>query len=284
MYEVHIDEGIQYRTAENYLGEQEELLLDAYTPVGDDPDTLRPAVLWMSGGSFAELDRQSDGFATIAASAGMVAFSIDYRLRPAISGFIPTNEAVDDGYEDAAAAVEWILGHADEYRIDPRAIVVAGHSAGAITALNLAHLDRPVDGFNPSDHIAMAISDAGFLWPGTEPGANDPPSAMAHGSNDPLVTLTQAEGNCEAINEAGSVCELDVEEGGGHGRGAAALWAFAQPFMAEHGLGQLGFCGKVPDARPEGTSGPSSTNQPPTAGAPATRATVATPLGPRFTG
>ncbi len=243
LYEVTATEGISYRTASNYQGEPVDLKLDVYEPIGADPTTLRPVVLWMHGGYFAFGSRSSADFARIAASSGMVGISIDYRLRPLDNPAIPSGEAVTDAYDDASAAIEWILAHAEDYRIDPNAIIVGGFSAGAITALNLAYWDRHPNGFDPGAHVMMAVADSGLLWPGYEVDADEPPSAMLNGNEDSIVPITVAQGSCDAINAAGATCNIQVVADGGHGFGGNAEWTFAHPLVLSNGLADLGYCG-----------------------------------------
>jgi acetyl esterase len=96
-------------------------------------DTRRPAVISVHGGSWARGDKANSDWRGVCqwlASAGFVAYSVNYRLAPAAT--FPA--AIDD----LAMAVEWIRDteNAAEYGIDPERIGVFGGSAGG----NLAAL------------------------------------------------------------------------------------------------------------------------------------------------
>jgi dienelactone hydrolase len=112
------------------------------------------------------------------ASLGYVAASINYRI-----GFRPTyNEVQRAGYravQDANAAIRYLINRS-AYRIDPNRVFVAGTSAGAITALNVAFMmekNRPeitfggrlgdegtIDMINPGDKGPFKILAVGNMW------------------------------------------------------------------------------------------------------------------------
>lgn len=106
--------------------------VDSAGTVGTD-DALRPAVISIHGGSWARGDKANSDWRGVCqwlASAGFVAYSVNYRLAPAAT--FPA--AIDD----LTMAVEWIrrAENAAEYGIDPERIGVFGGSAGG----NLAAL------------------------------------------------------------------------------------------------------------------------------------------------
>lgn len=92
---------------------------------------LRPAVISIHGGSWARGDKGNSDWRGVCewlASEGFVAFSVNYRLVPAVS--FPA--AIDD----VGHAVEWMRANAATYGIDPDRIGAFGGSAGG----NLATL------------------------------------------------------------------------------------------------------------------------------------------------
>ncbi len=128
------------------------LTMDVYTPVVIDT-MQRPLLMLIHGGAFFNGDKQSPGYkewANYFASRGYVVASINYRL-----GFKPFGPKRIDraGYralQDARAALSYLLSRPGQYHINPSCLFVAGSSAGAITALNLAFLreeDRPVSSY-----------------------------------------------------------------------------------------------------------------------------------------
>ena len=101
--------------------------------------------------------------------------------------------------EDAAAAVQFVVSHADELRIHPDSIVLEGSSAGAITALTLDYercnrLPRAAalpEGWKPAavvSHSGAVYSHEGKLrWTDLTP----PPTLFYHGTDDKIVTFNQ---------------------------------------------------------------------------------------------
>jgi acetyl esterase len=105
-------------------------LLDVYRPA--EPVTApRPAVLYIHGGSFRILSKESHFMMAVAfAKGGYVVFNMNYRLAPRH----PFPAAV----EDVAEAYRWVVENAARWGADPGRLVVAGESAGANLALGLA--------------------------------------------------------------------------------------------------------------------------------------------------
>ncbi len=108
----------------------QDLYADIYqpSPPGESPS---PVVLMMHGGGFIHGKRsQPNGWDRWFAGRGYAVFDIDYRLAPP-----PTwNQAA----QDAACAMHWIAASAQTYHVDGTRILVAGQSAGAGLALQLA--------------------------------------------------------------------------------------------------------------------------------------------------
>lgn len=61
---------------------------------------------------------------------GAVVVSVGYRLAPQFRDPVPA--------QDCLAGLQWVLDHSNELDVDPRRIVLAGHSAGAGLAAGLA--------------------------------------------------------------------------------------------------------------------------------------------------
>ena len=125
-------------------GDDLDLNMDLYRPVTDSTHGPLPLLVLIHGGAFYCGDKQDTGFPEMGrhfAERGYVVASINYRL-----GFWPWSQSVDRaGYQavqDANAAVRFLLDKQNDYNIDPNNIYVAGSSAGAITALNLAFMDE----------------------------------------------------------------------------------------------------------------------------------------------
>ncbi len=112
--------------------------LDVYQPHGDGR-SLRPAVLYVHGGAFSMLSKDTHRVMALQLAArGFVVFNINYRLGPRHRYPAPL--------EDVAAALGWVCDHAEEWGADPTRLAVAGESAGAnlVTALTyIATHPRP---------------------------------------------------------------------------------------------------------------------------------------------
>jgi len=101
----------------------------------------RPLLLFMHGGGFVlgNLDTHDDMARDLAAGAGGVTVSVDYRLAPEH----PYPAAPDDCY----CALEWAVANARELGADPARVVVIGDSAGgnlaAVTAMRARDAGGP---------------------------------------------------------------------------------------------------------------------------------------------
>ncbi len=134
-------------------GGTKNLLMDIYTPAGDNLKN-RPCVVFIFGGGFfmKMVDGMSE-FSKAFAKKGYVGVAIEYRtgyegsskIRLCLGDQTKTvNSYFDAGYratQDAKSAVRYLKANAQRLGINPNQIFVGGHSAGAATALNVAYLD-----------------------------------------------------------------------------------------------------------------------------------------------
>lgn len=135
----------------------ENIPLRVYYPTDLPPGEKRPLIALIHGGYFiwgSYLD--FDAFARALAQKGFITATIEYRLCHRSDCEIarltanPCNISWGNSFVPSAyiAAVDvndgirWLQQHATDYHIDPEKVVVAGHSAGAFTALNAAFLDQ----------------------------------------------------------------------------------------------------------------------------------------------
>ncbi|GAA1510459.1 hypothetical protein GCM10009761_10680 [Agromyces terreus] len=118
----------------------EQLLLDACLPEEDGP---RASIVLLHGGGFTEGNRVAGGMRELCtrfADAGFAAFSIDYRLVPAI--------VYPGQVEDVQSAIAWLREpeQVDRFDLDPARIGLLGSSAGAILAQEVGTLgEGPLD-------------------------------------------------------------------------------------------------------------------------------------------
>lgn len=243
--EVDVIRDIVYRETVDAYGNPVELKLDIYVPRGDAA-TRRPATIWMHGGFFQAGDKsEMEAFAIASARRGQVGVSMQYRLRPdAVGDWREMYLASLDAYDDATAGVEWLREHADDYGIDPRAVIAGGYSAGAVTALNLAYL--PGQRGPATSLVAAAIPDAGLLYSAPERG--EPPAIAFHHREDPILPYDSIATLCPQATAVDVPCELHSFENWGHGTTVEVVFLHSTPFVAEHVLEPLGYFDVTADA------------------------------------
>jgi acetyl esterase/lipase len=173
------------------------------------PRRPRPAIVWVHGGGFHTGTRQQmQPYATFFAQRGWVAATIDYRLRTHADvrahGYAVGER---DARDDAVAAIVQLRRRAAGLGVDPRRIVIAGASAGAITALDVA---TQVPGA-----VRAAVSLAGYGH-AADMDAGDPPLLLVHGEADTAIPFARAQATCAAARAAGARCDLAAVPGAGH--------------------------------------------------------------------
>jgi acetyl esterase/lipase len=151
---VKYAEGLSHQTTNGPVFSTMDLKLDVYKPANNTKK--KPAIVLIHGGSFISGDKSDADLANMAtyfASRGLVAFSINYRLR-SNKGTVPSewieyaqnnvplaNQAqflaIYPAHRDAKAALRWLMANANQYNIDTNYITVGGNSAGAIIATTL---------------------------------------------------------------------------------------------------------------------------------------------------
>jgi acetyl esterase len=94
-----------------------------YTPASPVRGLL-PGLLWLHGGGFVlgSIDSHHGICRALAAQAGVIVVSLEYRLAP--------EHRFPAGVDDAVAATRWFLDHGETFGIDPTAVGVGGDSAG----------------------------------------------------------------------------------------------------------------------------------------------------------
>lgn len=202
-----VENDIQYGEALDEDGAQEALLLDLYQP-DDDARPLRPAVVWLHGGSFTHGHKgEMTEFARRSARHGFVSVSINYRLREnADFNYLdPSDELGEevkrDAQHDTQAAVRWLRAHASDLRIHDAHIYVAGYSAGGVAGLRAAaRTDDPGSSGNPEASSAVTATAAisGSLEPGLlEDAAGS--TLLVHGQDDAKVPIGEMTAACDAV-------------------------------------------------------------------------------------
>lgn len=215
---------IAYGSAVNEQGQTQTLLLDIYGPTGDTV-TARPAIVWVHGGGFVGGTKTSPEIvdeANTFARKGYLNVSISYRLSATgCSAAAPTANciaAIINAKHDAQAAVRYLRANAAALGIDTDRIAVAGTSAGAITALNVAYgSNDPGTSGNPGPSsavgAAVSLSGAAIL---TSPKAGDPAALLFHGTADTIVPYTWAQSTVASAKAAGAWANFTTWTGAGH--------------------------------------------------------------------
>lgn len=214
---VTVTSDVQYGSATNVSGQNQQLRLDIYEPQGDNLEQ-RPLLIIAHGGSFVGGSKDLADVVEICryfARHGYVTASIQYRL--GFGSLFPNEElatkAVLRATHDMKAAVRFFRKDAattNNYRIDPENIIVGGVSAGAFMALHLAYLDKEeempafinlsefggVEGNsgNPgySSATKAVVNLCGALGNAQWLEAGDVPLLSMHGNNDNVVPFGNA--------------------------------------------------------------------------------------------
>jgi acetyl esterase/lipase len=209
-------------------------ILDLYLPAG--PDRV-PVAVWIHGGGWRTGTRKEVAPIVSLVSSGYAVASIDYRLTP--DARFPTP------LEDCRAAVRWLRGHAEDYRLDPARMAAIGSSAGGHLAALLgvipdrgeqgisSRVQAVVDYFGAVDLTdprlpRLDVDDLIGGSPAALPaayrqaspmalvGADACPFLIVHGDRDEIVPLEQSVRFRAVLEEAGVPVAFRLVPGGGH--------------------------------------------------------------------
>lgn len=173
--------------------------------------STRPGILIFPGGGYTMVSRREAECIAIAFNnEGFNAFICNYTVK----------EGHSEAYKDATKALDYILEHKKDFKLN--SIALCGFSAGAHLSLSLACLyDKKVDGLilgyppvcelewddsvkNPTD-LLPKITD------------RMPKTFIFHSYNDPVVPVHNAYNIMKKLDEAGVEFEAHVFRSGGHG-------------------------------------------------------------------
>ncbi|MCL1871070.1 MAG: alpha/beta hydrolase [Promicromonosporaceae bacterium] len=128
--ERHAPAGIGVVADERY-GDHADMLLDVYRP--EAADGALPLVVWIHGGAWVGGAKEEvSGYAKRLAAAGHVVVAPAYSLAPEHRYPTPVRQL--------AQALDFVQANADRFGVDTDRIVIAGDSAGAHLAAQLAAL------------------------------------------------------------------------------------------------------------------------------------------------
>lgn len=210
--------------------DKDPLELNVFLPDGWKASDRRPAIVFFFGGGWTGgTPTQFYPHSRYLASRGMVAISAQYRTRNS-HGTSPF-ECVADG----KSAVRWMREHAAELGIDPNKVAAGGGSAGGHVAATTGVIDgldeegenmsvsskpNALVLYNPATDISQ-IQRLGDRAVDASPlqhvSKGDPPTIVFHSRDDQTVPYESAVKFCEAMDRAGSRCELVSFDGRPHG-------------------------------------------------------------------
>lgn len=209
--------------------EEGELNLFVYKPSEFDIKKKYSCIVFFHGGGWnsgnpEQFDRQSRYFA----SRGMVAVSVEYRIRN-VHGTSPIQ-----AMEDAKSAIRFIRSNAKLLSIDSNKIAAAGGSAGG----HLAAVAGNIDLFDNSNEDLTISSKPNLLilynpvlhngrkWPWIDNPSNAspydniskgaPPTIILTGTEDKIIPVELIENYKKRMESIGSRCDVIFYEGAEH--------------------------------------------------------------------
>ena len=206
-----------------------ELNLFVYKPLEFDIKKKHSCIVFFHGGGWnsgnpEQFQRQSRYFA----SRGMVAISVEYRIRNK-HGTSPIQ-----AMEDAKSAIRFIRSNTKLLSIDPNKIAAAGGSAGghlAAVAGNIDLFDNSNEDltisskpnllilYNPVLHYGRKwgwIDNPSNASPYDNLSEGSPPTIILTGTEDKIVPVELIESYKKRMESIGSRCDLILYEGAEH--------------------------------------------------------------------
>lgn len=209
------------RQADIAYGEIERQKLDIYTPTAEGP---HPVLVFIHGGSWEKGNKEDyPWLGRRFASEGYVTAVINYRLSPEFD--------YDDFMADVAKAVDFVHDNAAQWGGNPDQLFLAGHSAGAYNAVQVALAPEflEAEGTSPDiiDGVAGIAGPYDFLpldgrvtkaafggaedLEATQPvnrvTADAPPMILLHGTDDDVVLPRNSTEMARLLKEAGVTAE-----------------------------------------------------------------------------
>jgi acetyl esterase/lipase len=129
-----VPQGVAVQADQPFDADAPELQLDDYFPAAiRDTERQLLTVIWIHGGGFvAGSKAQVANYAQILAARGYTVVAVDYSLAPAKNYPAPLREV--------NTSLAYLVRHAPRLHVDPARLVLAGDSAGALLAAQLANL------------------------------------------------------------------------------------------------------------------------------------------------
>ncbi|EAZ39758.1 hypothetical protein OsJ_24196 [Oryza sativa Japonica Group] len=218
-----------------------DVVLDADTGVSvrlflpklQEPSKKLPVVVFFHGGAFFIESAGSETYHnyvnSLAAAAGVLVVSVDYRLAP--------EHPLPAGYDDSWAALQWAASAQDGWIAehgDTARLFVAGDSAGA----NIAHEMLEIEG-EPEGGAAITAAMWNYACPGAAAGADDPRLNPLAAGGPVLEELA-----CERMLVcAGGKDVLAARNRAYYDAVAASAWRGSAAWLESEGEGHVFFLG-----------------------------------------
>lgn len=185
-----------------YAERESTLYLDVYMP--EDTLSEHPCLIYLYGGGFQSGSRSQLRDVVVfeqLCNRGIVCVAIDYRLglknyKGKVIDMINRLEySIDIATEDLIDATNFIIGKAEEIKINPKHIILSGSSAGAITSLQAdfylqngnEYTKRLPEGFRFGGVIAFSGAVAKINGTKVKYKNQPAPTFFVHGTKDKLV-------------------------------------------------------------------------------------------------
>lgn len=156
-------------------GHTDDIRARIYVPQNDIVMGLRPMILFLHGGGFVlgDVDNYDATPRFLAARTGAVVVSAHYRQAP--------EHRFPAAHEDAYAAWNWLLEHAESLGGDPKRAAIVGEGSGGNLAVNVALRARSEEKPLPL-HLGLVTPMAAMLF--------DLPSHLENTESFPYSTAT----------------------------------------------------------------------------------------------
>lgn len=216
------------------------LTFDVSVPEGSGPF---PTAILVHGGGFVRGDKQMyvSHLFPVLTKANFTWFTINYRLAPQYRFPAAT--------DDVERAIQFVRGHARQYKVDVNRIALIGESAGGQMAAYVGAQSKPASQvaavvvlYGVHDFVSRVVSQGKLLdtsqaYLGVKELDADtapvlikasavsyvrkgmPPFLLIHGTRDQQVPYEQSVEMCAKMRLAGASCDLYTVREGGHGMG-----------------------------------------------------------------
>lgn len=214
------------------------LTFDVSVPEGPGPF---PTAILVHGGGFVRGDKQMylPPLFPVLTKANFTWFTINYRLAP--------QHRFPAATDDVERAIQFVRGHARQYKVDVNRIALIGESAGGQMAAYVGAQNKPTSQvaavivlYGVHDFISRAVSqgklqDTSQAYLGVKELDAEtaavllkaspvsyvrkgmPPFLLIHGTRDQQVPYEQSVEMCAKMRVAGASCDLYTVRDGGHG-------------------------------------------------------------------